>query len=1644
MKKHVLLAKMLMILTVTGFLSAFSSQSFAQCINPSSFGNGQLNNNDVPVTNAGVWAGEYTPFAGVISGQNYSFSSSIGSDFLTLTDASNNVLTFGTGPLSWTATFSGDVRVHVSLDASCATANVSRNITAQCTSCPPPTPGPCITPNVWNFYTINGPNPVVEGCALAGFYLEYAGIVAGETYSFTSANAADWLTLSDNVNTPIIFGATSLTWTATFSGTVRLHVSANIACGTDFNCREVTAVCTSCPVPPPGPCIVPTPWQTVSIPNNDVPVTITGQWAGEYGTFNGIQAGQTYTFSSSTATDWLTITDLSNNVLQFGTSAQTWVATISGSVRVHVTTSSACGTQNSSRNITGQCITCPPPTPGDCIHPSVWAFTTVPTTNLPQTYSCMIAGYYLEYSSVTAGQTYTFTSSNTNDWLTLSDDLNNGLLNGASSLTWTATYTGIVRLHVSANIACATDFNCRDITITCDSCDPPIPGDCIHPFLWDFATVPTTNNPTTYSCMVAGYYLEYSSVTAGQTYTFTSGNSNDWLTLTDASNSSILNGGPSITWTATFTGTVRLHVSANIACATDFSCRSITITCDSCDPPVPGPCFGNPWQSATIPNDNTPASVGGQWAGEYATFFGITAGNTYTFSSSVGTDWLTITDEANNVLQFGNTTQTWVATFTGTVRVHCHADAFCTTQNSGRTITGQCTTCTPLSDPCDTAIPAFCNTTVSGTTVGANTQAIPGGFCGTSDGTGGKVWYQLTGTGDQVTLSTCSANTNYDTKIWVFEGVCGNLVCVAGNDDSSCGFSGLHSFVQFNSVNGANYYIIVGGFSSLEGNYEMSITCGAPPAIPECPVVTATSAPCSATDITLTWPAVPTATSYNIYAGTAPGFYDIANPFPFAGTTVFLNNPVANQTYYFLVTAVNGSGESVGCAEFSYVTPDICPPGPCIHPSQFGTSALNACSTANAGVWAGEYTLFTGAVTGNVYEFASSNPTDWLTLTDESDNVITFGTTPLTWTATFDGNVRVHVSTNSGCQTEFASRTISGTCTSCPVPPVPDCPVVTYDMAPCGVNVVTFTWPAVANADSYNVYAGTAPGFYDIANPFNLVETTVFFNNPAPNTTYYFMVTATNCTGSQESIGCTEFSFTTPGACAPPANDLICDAFNVTSSGNTALNTYQFLGDMSCFNQFQNTASATPSPVGPTCGAANGNDVWYTFTSPMCDVGGLVPFVIEFTTDNAGTDYDTKVAIFESSDNTCNGVMTQVACNDDGSSNALCGVGSTFLVSTLLSTNLQPNKQYWVYVGGFNGATGNFNLAGRALAPDHGVAAVGNGTQIELTASNMGANLYTYYYKQVGSTGHSTFNSPSALTDTRTLASGNDYITQVMYRCGTNFDQTQMYRTAPQTINLPQVCPTVQDFSCTFNGNGSYTLTWSQQFGLFTGTNNNLSGYVIKRQPLSSSSVFTFSNPQPVCVDGTCSITYTGQNNAQGYNWWIETRCSANTTQQGNTTTCGPAVNLPNNPDVNSDVVRSNDATFSFTNPAAGVEFVDVQMDDAYNNFFLDVPMLGDYEIYVNDKNEITWRRLDTPIDFNFDFVIVPNPTNAMTTVHMNTIIEEGSYSVVDAMGRTIFSGSINNTDNVNVDATQLQSGVYMVVVTVGNQQLTRRLVVAN
>lgn len=125
------------------------------------------------------------------------------------------------------------------------------------------------------------------------------------------------------------------------------------------------------------------------------------------------------------------------------------------------------------------------------------------------------------------------------------------------------------------------------------------------------------------------------------------------------------------------------------------------------------------------------------------------------------------------------------------------------------------------------AFPIMSGVTVSGTTVGANVDS-PGGAttCGTAI-TGPGVWYFMVGNGGALTASTCNA-ASYDTKISVFSGNPGSLVCEAGNDDGT-GCTGFTSEVTLLTSNATIYYILVHGFQTATGTFDLTATLGPPP-----------------------------------------------------------------------------------------------------------------------------------------------------------------------------------------------------------------------------------------------------------------------------------------------------------------------------------------------------------------------------------------------------------------------------------------------------------------------------------------------------------------------------------------------------------------------------------------------------------------------------------------------------------------------------------------------------------------------------------------------------------------------------------------------------------------------------------------------
>jgi hypothetical protein len=129
----------------------------------------------------------------------------------------------------------------------------------------------------------------------------------------------------------------------------------------------------------------------------------------------------------------------------------------------------------------------------------------------------------------------------------------------------------------------------------------------------------------------------------------------------------------------------------------------------------------------------------------------------------------------------------------------------------------------PDNDFCGCALAVAVPSVTAGSTAGATADAAPA--CGTSISAPGR-WYKVTGTGTVMTAQTCSAVTNYDTKLNVYTDGCGTLTCVGGNDDAC---PGSQSRVDFPSINGREYLILVQGFGGEVGDYELAVTAQPPP-----------------------------------------------------------------------------------------------------------------------------------------------------------------------------------------------------------------------------------------------------------------------------------------------------------------------------------------------------------------------------------------------------------------------------------------------------------------------------------------------------------------------------------------------------------------------------------------------------------------------------------------------------------------------------------------------------------------------------------------------------------------------------------------------------------------------------------------------
>jgi hypothetical protein len=112
----------------------------AGCTNLTAYGSATAGTNNTAVTISTCnYQSEYSTVSGIVSGNAYQFTYSLGG-YITIRSGAYNgaIVAQGNAPLNWTANLSGTVYVHYNTNSSCGTASLCGTSGVVCTSCPPP------------------------------------------------------------------------------------------------------------------------------------------------------------------------------------------------------------------------------------------------------------------------------------------------------------------------------------------------------------------------------------------------------------------------------------------------------------------------------------------------------------------------------------------------------------------------------------------------------------------------------------------------------------------------------------------------------------------------------------------------------------------------------------------------------------------------------------------------------------------------------------------------------------------------------------------------------------------------------------------------------------------------------------------------------------------------------------------------------------------------------------------------------------------------------------------------------------------------------------------------------------------------------------------------------------------------------------------------------------------------------------------------------------------------------------------------------------------------------------------------------------------------------------------------------------------
>lgn len=1025
------------------------------------------------VINTDAWAGEYADIQ-VVPNRQYIFDSSRNTDYVTLTNQGvDGVMSHGSVPHVWNSgTFDGVVRYFLNSNSNCGTQEVQRTRSVTCQV----VPSTCVPPISPIVYSISS-NGAVLSWSFSGSF------TATEYYISTSSSTPTINTTPSGIEQTESFKTiTGLNSNTTYYFWLRS------SCGTDLSNWISGGSFTTTSSDPTG-CVT-------SIYGQNPPATFTpacsgvaeiiatNSWAGEFSKVN-IIPNKTYTFTSSTTTDYITIKD--DTTLYTYASGPTPLVWSSGAntttVRFMLHTNSTCGFQNTNRTTT---ITCTNAVTS-CSTPSGLVISTITANNVTATWN--------QASPVPANgyQYYIATNQNTPNAATTPTGTTNTNSVTAGSLTANNTYYFWVRSNC-ANGVSQWVFGTSFTTLgNLNGCTTAIYGQ-----------YPTTiYSPT---CLSSGveelivsdaYAGEFNwvSVNSNRQYTFRSSVSSDYITITnqDASVFYIAGNSPLVWNTGTNTGNVRYYIHTDSACGSENVNRSRYITCQpitsSCGAPVAVTVSGTTQTTATV---SWTAPVPGPASG-YQIY--VSTSSTAPTAASTPTGSTTTTSSALSGLLSQTTYYVWVRSNCGggqsnwvsggsfnTLSAPCNAP---TNLNSGSITSNSATISWSAAAPTPTQYNIYFSTSstapTAATSPSGSVNALTANLinltasttyyfwvrsdCGTSQSgwiSGGSFTTPIQGDcttaiyGQYPTaayIPACSgaaevivtdayageyALVNIQTnKQYTFtSSVATDHITITNADGTTVYTRGTTPLVWLSGLNTGSirYYLHANATcGSQNTNRTRSITCASVCAAP----TSVTVSNVTTTQATVQWTSATTPQAYQHYistSSTAPTNLTAASGSS-TSTTRVLTGLTPGNVYYIWGRCFCGPDASAWISGGSFTTLALAGCTSAVHGLFPATTYTPTCSGTNEQItntaWAGEYSNV-NISTNKEYTFTSSVTTDYITITNANASAVyAFGTSPLVWqSGSNSGVIRYFIHTDSNCTDQNVNRSRFIKCTN--------------------------------------------------------------------------------------------------------------------------------------------------------------------------------------------------------------------------------------------------------------------------------------------------------------------------------------------------------------------------------------------------------------------------------------------------------------------------------------------------------------------------------------------------------------------------------------------------------------------------------------